>query len=59
MKSKVLEWIIVIIIVIVLFVLSSKVAAVLGISMRSARYLILLVAALIYYLIDTIRNKKD
>lgn len=57
-KNKVIEWIIVIIVAVVLFVIADKVSVALDMNRRSVRYLILAVVAFLYWIIDTIRNKK-
>lgn len=57
-KNKIYEWIIVIIVVIILIIISSKVSDALDINRRSARYLILAIVGLVYWIIDMIRNKK-
>lgn len=57
-KNKIIEWVIVIIVVIVLYAISDKVSVALDMSRRSARYLIVAIVAFLYWIIDTIRNKK-
>ena len=56
--NNVLKWIIIIVLVIVLSYVSGLVSEMLDINTRSARYLVLLIVFLGWYIVDTIRNKK-
>lgn len=56
-KHKIFEWMIVIIVAIILIVISSKVSDALDINRRAARYLILAIAGLVCWAIDTIQKK--
>lgn len=58
-KNKFFEWIVVIIVAIILIAISSKVSDALDINRRSARYLILAIVGLVYWIIDMLRSKKD
>ena len=57
-NNNVLKWIIIIVLVIVLSYVSGLVSEMLDINTRSARYLVLLIVFLGWYIVDTIRNKK-
>ena len=56
--NNILKWIIVIILVVVLCGISGVVSEILDINTRSARYLILAIIFLGWYIVDTIRNRK-
>lgn len=57
-ENKIYETIIVIFVAIILIIVSSKVSDALDINNRSAKYLILAIVGLIYWIIDIIRSKK-
>ena len=57
-NNKVIEWVIVIIVAIVLYVISDKMCVALNISRRLARYLILVIVVIFYWIIDRINSKK-
>ena len=58
-KNKFFEWIVVIIVATILLVVAGKVSDTLDINRRSARYLILVIVGLVYWIIDMIRSKKS
>lgn len=58
-KNKFFEWIVVIIVATILLVVAGKVSDILDINRRSARYLILVIVGLVYWIIDMIRSKKS
>lgn len=57
-NNNVLKWIIIIVLVIVLSYVSGLVSEMLDINTRSARYLVLLIVFLGWYIVDTIRNGR-
>lgn len=52
------NWIIVCVIAVVVLMFAGELSDMLGINMRSARYLVLVIIFLVWYIVDVIRNRK-